>query len=303
MAATAVTAAAFPALFAVTAVGLLAVAGYAPDWPPAAHHAYADTRTAQIPDTAAGSPFTLGASDTGTIGMFYFDASFEGITTPVSTEHGDYYCIGWEARCQGLQDDSVPMIVFLGEEGRGALINFTVIQRVLGDENIGPSNTVRVSESDNMAALPEPPGDFGIMTDIIIDFRIDGKSFKEALVTDPYFEGRHVLDYDLRSLQLGDDARLNFYMISSDGPIGPDSYGYYTNTLLDAPLAERAGTVQIPHEHVLALDHMGDDMSVGVIISFVNAEGTDYVPQHLADADMPIAFNIWAEPAPPRMCR
>jgi len=298
------TTAASLALLAVTAAGLLMVAGYVPAWTPTAHPAYADTQVVQIPDTATGNPFTLGASDTGTIGMFYFDASFEGTTTPVSTEYGDYYCIGWETRCQGLQDDSVPMIVFLEDDvASGALINFTVIQRVLGDENIGPSNTVRVSESDNVAVLPEPPEDFGIMTDIIIDFRIDGKSFKEALVTDPDFEGRHVFNYDFRSLQLEDDARLNFYIISADGPIGPDVDGYYTHHLLDAPLAERVGTIQIPHEHVLALYHIGDDRNIGVIISFVNAESTDYVPQYLAEADMPIAFNIWAEPALPNVCR
>lgn len=304
MAATAVTTAASLALFAVTAAGLLTVAGYAPAWPSAAHHAYADTRTVQIPDTAAGNPFTLGASDTGTIGMFYFDASFEGITTPVSTEYGDYYCIGWEARCQGLQDDSVPLIVFLeDDEGHAALINFTVMQRVLGDENIGPSNTVRVSESDNIAVLPELPGDFGILTHLVIDFRIDGKSFKEALVTDPDFEGRHVFDYDFRSLQLEDDAYPLFSIISADGPIGPDVDGYYAHSILDTPLTERVGTIQMPHKHVLALDRIGDDRNVGVIIGFVNAENTDYAPQYLADADMPIAFNMWAELAPPSVCR
>ena len=299
-----VTAATSTALFAVTAVGLLVAVGYAPAWPSAAHHAYADTPTVQIPDTAAGSPFTLGASDTGTIGMFYFDASFEGTATPVSTEYGDYYCIGWEARCQGLQDDSVPIIVFLEDDaGRDALVNFTVMQRVLGDENIGPSNTVRVSESDNIAVLPEPPGDFGAVTHIAIDFRIDAKSFKEALVTDPGFEGRHVFDYDFRSLQLEDDARPLFSIISADGPIGPDIDGYYAHSILDSPLTERAGTIQIPHRHVLALDQIDDDRNIGIIIGFVNEGYTAYTPQYLADADMPIAFNIWAEPAPPSVCR
>ncbi|MDE0090414.1 MAG: hypothetical protein OXP12_03550 [Thaumarchaeota archaeon] len=304
MAATAVTTAASPALFAVAAAGLLMVAGFSPAWPPAVHHAYADTPAVQIPYTAAGSPFTLGASDTGTIGMFYFDASFEGTTTPVSTEYGDYYCVGWEARCQGLQDDSVPIIVFLeDDEGRDALVNFTVMQRVLGDENIGPSNTVSVSESDNIAVLPEPPGDFGVVTHIAIDFRIDGKSFKEALVTDPDFEGRRVFDYDFRSLQLGDDAHPLFSIVSADGPLGPDVDGYYAHSILDAPLTERAGTIQIPHRHVLALDQIDDDRNIGVIIGFVNAEFTDYTPQYLADADMPITFNIWAEPTPPSVCR
>lgn len=304
MAATTVTTAACLALFAVTAAGLLTVAGYAPAWPPAAHHAYADTVAVQIPDTAAGNPFTLGASDAGAIGVFYFDASFEGTTLPVSTEYGDYYCVGWEARCQGLQDDSVPLIVFVeGDEGRAALVNFTVMQRVLGDENIGPLNIVSVSESDSIAVLPELPEDFGVATHIAIDFGIDGKSFKEALVTDPDFEGRHVFNYDFRSLQLEDNAHPLFSIISADDPIGPGLDGYYAHSPLSAPLTERVGTIQIPPEHVLALDRIGDDRNVGAIIGFVDAEYTDYVPQYLADADMPITFNMWAEPAPPSVCR